>query len=105
MERELVAYPVDFEEYTRIGNVFNDYRVSESDFAITCDYSFLQGLNVGDIIQPSEEQDAPWLKSIELDDDDWCYKPLRVTRKIYSSSSLDVYVVIEKSELIQISNE
>lgn len=100
MKRELIAYPVDFEAYTRTGNVFNDYRENTGDLALTCDYAFLQGLNVGDIIQPSEEQDAPWLVSVELDDNDWCYKPLRVTRKIYSSSSLDVYVVVENSEIM-----
>ena len=102
MERELVAYPVDFEAYTRTGNVFNDFRISESDLALSCDYNFLQGLNVGDIIQPSEEQDAPWLVSIQSDDDGWCNKALRVTKKIYSSSSLDVYVVKDSSEMTRL---
>ena len=83
----------ELKQYKKAGNLFNDYRYIDEDFAVTCDYDFLKNLSVGDCLTLSEEVDSPWVLSIEFDDLNWSSKLLKVTRKIYSPSTLDVYVV------------
>ena len=90
---------VTFEEYKEVGNLRYDYRYELStspNFWATCDYDFLKNLNVGNVLFLTNEDTgnlSPLVHSIELDDDNYKIKLLRVTRKIYSPTGLDVYVV------------
>ena len=92
-EEDRAAPLLTREEYYDTGNLFNDYRETDDDLAVTCDYEFLRTLQVGDVIQIAEDFESPWVQGIQLDEGDWYRKLLRVTRKIYSPTSLDVYVV------------
>ena len=93
-----------FDKYQKFGNLFNDYRDedSENDLAVTCYYDFLKHLSVGDelIITNETGNLSPFVYSLELDYGEYEHKTLRVTRKIYSGISLDVYVVDAKEPLV-----
>ena len=98
VDQKMTEIDSTLEEYRSCGFMFNDYRQQEEDLSVVCDYDFLKHLNVGDIVQLRLEDSGnfiPFVISLELTDDenDLSYKLLRVTRKIYSAGSLDVYVV------------
>jgi hypothetical protein len=90
------------EEYKEAGNLHDDYRVNrKGSFWATCDYDFLKHLQVGDILQLTKEETgnlSPLVISVELDEDNFVTKLLKVTRKIYSASGLDVYVAETEDE-------
>ena len=94
---------VTLKEYKEAGNLYDDYRNGHNDFWATCDFDFLKNLMVGDELHLTNEETgnlAPFVHTIELEDDDNNYrtKMLKVTRKIYSPTSLDVYVEFSDEE-------
>lgn len=85
------------EEYISSGSIRNDYRFTYTkDFLVRCGYDFLKHLNIGDEILLIHEDTTnlhPFVISLELDEDDYARRVLEVTRKIYTSEGLDVYII------------
>ena len=90
---------MNMEEYNQSGSLRGDYRQTDEDLVVSCDYDFLRHLNVGDVMMLINEETQnlnPWIFSVELsefEDDELDNSLWRVTRKIYSATGLDVYVV------------
>jgi hypothetical protein len=87
------------EEYLEAGSLRADYRLTNEDLVVMCDYEFLKGLNKGDIIMLMNEETqnlSPFVLYTELtkyDDNGVDNRLWKVTRKVYSAGSLDVYVI------------
>lgn len=83
-------------EYKMSAQLHLDFRHMDSYFNVHCDYDFLNSISVGDELFITNEDTgnlSPLVISVELDDNNYRNKILKVTRKIYSPTSLDVYVL------------
>lgn len=97
-DQKLTDCDMTWEEYTQAGHINSDYRQADIDLWVTCEYDFVNSLQVGDVLMLAHEDTgvlSPWVISVEIDDNDYVgdVKLLRVTRKIHSAMGLNVYVV------------
>jgi len=91
------------ELYMESGTIFNDYRVNDDSFWACCDYDFCKHLQVGDEFHLTNEEThnlSPVVNTIVDDEYSYATQMLVVTRKIYSPTGLDIYVVLSEADLI-----
>lgn len=86
---------LNMEQYQEVANLHSDYRRTDIELWITCDYNFAKHLQVGDefmLIHEDSNNLSPFIHGIELCIGDYVDNTVWVvTRKIYSADGLDVY--------------
>lgn len=93
---------ITMEEYKECAKLWYDFRIEDISFCATCDFQTLKDIQIGEEIMLINEDTnnlSPYVFSIEIDDENIRRTTFEVTRKIYSPTGLDVYVIISNKTL------